>query len=139
MAKDDPTDVGRQLIAAAKRFAQGRRKVIGATVQGALAGQLGDFPVKEVSAEIEALTPRKKRAARKAAAGSKSRRATKESKPRRQGPQALAGQAAARERAQPPADRGEGKQARRRADKQASREALIGVAAIAEIQAVGTK
>ena len=67
LAKDDPTDVGRQLIEAAKRFAEGRRKVIGATVQAALAGRLGDFPVKEVSAEVEALTPRKKRPARKVA------------------------------------------------------------------------
>src|SRR5271166_2686894 len=81
LAKGDPTDVGRQLIGAAKRFAEGRRKVIGATVQGALAGQLGEFPVEEVSAEIEALPPRKKRAARKVAAVSKSLRASKQSKP----------------------------------------------------------
>ena len=81
LAKDDPMDVGRQLIAAAKRFAQGRRKVIGAAVQAALAGHLGDFPVKEVSAEIEALPRRKKRVARKVAAVSKSIRATKQTKP----------------------------------------------------------
>jgi hypothetical protein len=81
LAKDDPTDVGRQLIATAKRFAEGRQKVIGATVQAALAGRLGDFPIKEVSAEIEALPPRKKRATQKVAAVSKSLRATKQLKP----------------------------------------------------------
>ena len=82
LAKDDSMDAGRQLIAAAKRFAEGRRKVIGATVEAALAGRLGDFPVKEVSAEIEALPPRKKRSARKVGAVSKSIGVTKQSKPR---------------------------------------------------------
>ena len=77
LAKADPTEVGRRLIEGAKRFAEGRRKVIGATVQGALAGQLGEFPVEEVSAEVEALTPREKRPARKVAPGSNSLQATK--------------------------------------------------------------
>jgi hypothetical protein len=81
LAKDDPMDAGGQLIAAAKRFAEGRRKVIGATVEAALAGRLGDFPVKEVSGEIEALPPRNKRSARKVAPVLKSIGATKQSKP----------------------------------------------------------
>jgi hypothetical protein len=51
----------------------------------------------------------------------------------RQGPQALAGQAAAREQALPSAGCGERKQALRRADKQTSPEALTGAAGIAEI------
>ena len=76
LAKGDPADVGRQLIEAAKGFAEGRRNVIGAAVQGALAGQLGQFPVQQVSAEVEALTARKKRVARKVAA--KALRTTKQ-------------------------------------------------------------
>jgi hypothetical protein len=90
LAKADPSEVGRRLIDGAKRFAEGRRNVIGATVQSVLAGQLGDFPVKEVRAEIEALPPRKKRAARRAASSTtNSLRATKKSKPGAKPPKPL--------------------------------------------------
>ena len=89
LAKADPTEVGRRLIEGAKRFAEGRRKVIGATVQGALAGQLGKFRVEEVSAEVEALTPREKRPARKAASSTNSLRATKKPKPGARAPKPL--------------------------------------------------
>ena len=81
VAEADAAAAGSLWVAAAKRFADGRRKVIGAPVEYALVGQLGAFPVEEVSAKIEALTPLKKRAARKAAAVSKKRRATTRPKP----------------------------------------------------------
>lgn len=44
------------LSAAARRFANGRRKVIGGVVERALHGELGAFPVEIVSAKVKAVT-----------------------------------------------------------------------------------
>jgi len=107
----------KSLSAAARRFADGRRDVIGGAVEGPLHGALGEFPIESVRAKVKALTPIKSGArhqyrvakpptkkrlfpkpanttrerdatkrsqgltARKAAAASKSLRATKRSKP----------------------------------------------------------
>jgi hypothetical protein len=138
LAKDDPTDVGRRLIAAAKRFAEGRRKVIGVTVQAALAGRLGDFPVKEVSAEIEALPARKKRAARKVAAVSKSVRATKQTESGARARKSVqVNPHVSRRKSVPTVLKGNKRSGR--PNKQASCKALNSVASVAEIPAVGTK
>jgi hypothetical protein len=81
LSKADVTAAGGLVVDAAKRFADGRRKVIGAAVEDALAGRLGEFPVEEVSGEIKAPAPLKRRAARKVAVGSKTWRATMRPKP----------------------------------------------------------
>jgi hypothetical protein len=46
----------KSLSAAARRFANGRRKVIGGVVERALHGELGAFPVEIVSAKVKAVT-----------------------------------------------------------------------------------
>ena len=54
------------LLKAVKEFEHGRLRVIGAAVNGALNGRLGQFPVEEVQTEVEVLT-RKSHQSRKPA------------------------------------------------------------------------